>query len=206
MESCGVPHTEIGELRLNGAVCVNLATRVSDGDFFEVFPVSFAAKGSALQPAPPEPARFVADIHLGKAARRLRLLGFDTLLFTGQDDRDLLEIMERDGRILLTRDRRLLMNNRVVHGCCIRSDHVIEQVWQVLGRYGFAKSARPFSRCLACNGLLESCRKESVEESLPPKTRRFYDTFLRCSSCGKIYWEGAHMRRLRSFVAEALAR
>lgn len=206
VESCGVPHTEIGALRLNGAVCVSFATRVSDGDCFEVFPVRFAAKGSALQPAPPEPARFVADIHLGKAARRLRLLGFDTLLFTGQDDSDLLEIMERDGRILLTRDRRLLMNNRVVHGCCIRSDHVIEQVRQVIRRYDLAASARPFSRCLACNGLLESCRKEAVEARLKPKTRRYYDTFLRCSSCGQLYWEGSHLRRLRDFVNDALAR
>ncbi|MBN1928766.1 MAG: Mut7-C RNAse domain-containing protein, partial [Chlorobiaceae bacterium] len=174
---------------------------------FEALPVGPVAVGSCgLQPVPPEPARFVADIHLGKTVRRLRLLGFDTLWFTGQDDRELLDLMERDKRILLTRDRPLLMNSRVVYGCCIRSDLVIRQVRQVVWRYNLVASARPFSRCLACNGLLESCRKESVEARLLPKTRRYYDTFLCCPSCGKIYWEGSHLKRLQAFVTEVLGR
>lgn len=206
VESCGVPHTEIGALRLNGSASARFSTRVSDGDSFEVLSVRPAGEGSALQPVPPESTRFVADVHLGKAVRRLRLLGFDTLGFTGKDDFELLDIMERDGRILLTRDRRLLMNNRVVHGCCIRSDHVVEQVQQVIERYGLAASARPFSRCLTCNGLLESCRKAAVEARLQPKTRRYYDTFLRCQACGQIYWEGSHMQRLRAFIADVLGR
>ena len=207
VESCGVPHTEIGDLIVGDSHHAGFATRISDGDCIRVLSVTSVAEGErGLRPVPSEPMRFAADIHLGKLARRLRLLGFDTLLFTGQDDRELLDLMERESRILLTRDRRLLMNNRVAHGCCIRSDHALEQARQVVERYSLAASARPFSRCLACNGMLESCRKAAVEERLPPKTRRFYDTFLRCSSCGKIYWEGAHMRRLRGFVAEALAR
>jgi uncharacterized protein with PIN domain len=207
VESCGVPHTEIGDLIVGDTLHAGFSTRISDGDCIRVLSVTSAAKGKCgLQPLPSEPIRFAADIHLGKLARRLRLLGFDTAWFIGKEDSELLDIMERDGRILLTRDRRLLMNNRVVHGCCIRSDHVLEQARQVVDRYGLAASARPFSRCPACNGLLESCRKESVAESLPPKTRRYYETFRVCSSCGKIYWEGAHMARLREFVSEVLGR
>jgi uncharacterized protein with PIN domain len=206
VESCGVPHTEIGELRLNGSSSAGFKTRISDGDCIEVLPVKPAGEGGccSLQPVPPESAGFVTDIHLGKAARRLRLLGFDTCLFTGQEDSELLDIMQRDGRILLTRDRRLLMNNRVIFGCCIRSDRVNEQVRQVVGRYSLAARARPFSRCLACNGFLESCLKSEVEKSLLPKTRLFYDAFFHCSSCGRIYWEGAHIKRLRTFVNDML--
>jgi uncharacterized protein with PIN domain len=110
--------------------------------------------------------------------------------------------MQREGRILLTRDRRLLMNNRVIFGCCIRSDWVDEQVRQVIRRYSLAARARPFSRCPACNGLLESCLKAEVEEKLLPKTRLYFDAFLRCPSCGRIYWEGSHMKRLQAFVDE----
>jgi uncharacterized protein with PIN domain len=192
IESCGVPHTEIGKLRLNGSTSAGFTTRISDGDSIEVLPVKPAGvRGDSLQPLPPESAGFVTDIHLAKAARRLRLLGFDTLWFTGREDSELLDIMQREGRILLTRDRRLLMNSRVIFGCCIRSDWVDEQVWQVISRYGLAAGARPFSRCLACNGLLESCLKAEVEEKLLPKTRLYFDDFLRCPSCGRIYCFGS---------------
>lgn len=205
VESCGVPHTEIGAFRLNGAPA-GFSTRIADGDRIEVLPLlSPLSSECSLQPPSPQSPRFIADIHLGRAARRLRLLGFDTFWFTGQHDREMLDIMERDGRILLTRDRRLLMNNRVVHGCCIRSDRVLEQVVQVIRRYGLAAKALPFSRCLTCNGVLEERAKETVNDSLPEKTRRYYDEFRVCSSCGKVYWQGAHMRKLGEFVEAALS-
>ncbi|MCE1273026.1 MAG: Mut7-C ubiquitin/RNAse domain-containing protein [Chlorobiales bacterium] len=205
VESCGVPHTEIGALRLNGAPAW-FSTRIADGDRIDVLPLrSPLFSECSLQPSPPQFPRFIADIHLGRMARRLRLLGFDTLWFTGQHDREMLDIMEEEGRILLTRDRRLLMNNRVLHGCCIRSGRVLEQVVQVICRYCLASEARPFSRCLVCNGMLEDRPKETLSASLPEKTRRYYDEFRVCSSCGKVYWQGAHMRRLSDFVEAALS-
>jgi hypothetical protein len=95
VESCGVPHTEIGELRFNGSTSAGFTTRISDGDSIEVLPVKPAGAGCcSLQPVPSESAGFVTDIHLGKAARRLRLLGFDTLWFTGREDSELLDIMQ----------------------------------------------------------------------------------------------------------------
>lgn len=205
VEACGIPHTEVGQIVLNGDGSASFSTRISDGDRVEVLPVLPAGQGgSPLQPAPATGGRFAADIHLGKAARRLRLLGFDTVWFTGRDDRELIDIVESEGRILLTRDRRLLMNNRVVYGCCIRSDQLLDQVRQVVVRYGLEKLARPFSRSPACNGLLEERRKEMVNALLPEKTRRYYEEFRACPSCGRIYWQGAHARRLHAFVDAVL--
>lgn len=206
VESCGVPHVEIGYLLKNGTLPALFSTRVADGDCFDVLPVEPSVAGLVqLQPDPGERVAFIADLHLGSAARRLRLLGFDTAWFTGRDDEGMLDIMEAEGRILLTRDRRLLMRNRVRFGCCIRSDNLLEQVRQVVRRYGLREMAEPFSRCIACNGLLEATQKAQVRDRLPELTRRFYEAFRECSGCGKVYWQGAHMRRLRSFVEAALA-
>lgn len=206
VESCGVPHTEIGALLLNGSDSAIFTTRISDGDRIEVLPIVYGRPDMrCLQPVPPETAGFIADIHLGRAARRLRLLGFDTRWFTGKQDTELLDLMEREGRILLTRDRRLLMHNRVALGCCVRSDSIVEQVVQVVLRYGLAARVRPFSRCLACNGILESSPKETVNASLQEKTRRYYEEFSVCRSCGKVYWKGAHTARLSSFVETVLS-
>ena len=205
VESCGVPHTEIGALILNGRGPASFSTHVTDGDLVDIFPVlPFMLNRPSLQPLPGESAGFIADIHLGRAARRLRLLGFDTAWFTGREDRELLDIMEAEGRILLTRDRRLLMNNRVVLGCCVRSEHLPEQIRQVLHRYSLAGRARPFSRCIACNSPLEERKKETVNALLEPKTRRYYEKFHGCPRCGKVYWEGSHMPSLQAFVHEVL--
>lgn len=205
IESCGVPHTEVGALELNGSRAAGFSTRISDGDRIEVLPVVPVGEGgSPLQPLPDERAGFVADIHLGRTARRLRLLGFDTRWFSGRYDRELLDIMEAEGRILLTRDRRLLMNKRVVYGCCIRSDRLFEQVCQVVRRFGLAGRVKPFSRCLACNGMLEERAKATVNALLQEKTRRFYDDFRECSSCGRVYWQGSHVRGLQAFIDDVL--
>lgn len=205
VESCGVPHTEIGTLVLNGDASASFSTRISDGDHLEVHPVLPASEGgSPLQPLAGPQVGFVVDIHLGRAARCLRLLGFDTICFIGHDDRELLDIMDTEGRILLTRDRRLLMNRRVRFGCCIRSARYFDQVRQVVRRFGLAGRARSFSRCLACNGMLEDRPKEAVNALLPEKTRRYYEEFRACPSCGRVYWRGAHARRLQAFVDAVL--
>jgi hypothetical protein len=205
IESCGVPHTEIGYLVHNGSVTASFSTHISDGDHIDILPVMPPRPDMLLlQPVPPVNSGFIADIHLGKTARRLRLLGFDTVWFTGRDDAEMLDIMEADGRILLTRDRRLLMNNRVVFGCCVRSDRMAEQVRQVVDRFGLSGRVQPFSRCIACNGVLEPRSKETVNALLQPKTRRYYEEFQGCPSCGKIYWQGSHTLRLQAFVDEIL--
>lgn len=205
VESCGVPHTEIGYIILNGSCTSSFSTRVSDGDHIDILPIlPFKPGLLTLQPSPPASSGFIADIHLGRAARRFRLLGFDTVWFTGSDDLEMLDIMEAESRILLTRDRRLLMNNRVVFGCCVRSDSTVEQVRQVVDRYGLSGRVRPFSRCISCNGVLEERSKEKVNALLQPKTRRYFDEFQGCPSCGKIYWQGSHIRSLQAFVDEIL--
>lgn len=201
VESFGVPHTEVGKIKVNGET-VGFGYHMSPGDRVTVSPVDPASFGGfGLQPEPGDNPAFIADEHLAKLVRRMRVLGFDTHLFSGGSDRDLLALMHNGNRILLTRDRRLLMHNIVRSGYCIRSSDVFQQVCEVVRRYCLAGRMQPFSRCPSCNGKLEAADKISLLNRLEPKTRRYYWNFFLCDSCGKIFWRGSHAEKLESFVA-----
>jgi len=154
-----------------------------------------------LRPPPPQPARFLLDIHLGQLTRTLRLLGFDSLYpDCTHHDADLAQIAHDEERILLTRDRGLLRRSLVVHGCCLRTTDPREQLTAVLHRYDLFDAIRETPRCLRCNGLLKAAAKESILDRLEPKTKLYYDEFQICADCEQIYWQGSHYPSLRAFI------
>jgi uncharacterized protein with PIN domain len=191
LASIGVPRTEVGSLRL-GDSSVDLAYRPRPGDRIVVVPLAWP------QAAPTDPPRFLLDVHLGTLARRLRLLGVDTAYSPDAEDPDLVEASLAERRVLLTRDRGLLHRRALRWAAHVRSDRPDEQAREVLTR--FDVPVRPWTRCLACNGLLEEVAKADVADRLEPGTRRTQDRFVQCTSCGKVYWRGAHQERLRTLV------
>ena len=191
IESLGVPHTEIGCVRVDGRES-SLDEAVADGSVVDVLPAA---------PGPDGPLRFLADAHLGALARKLRLLGFDTLLATDGADRELAAIAAAQDRILLSRDRELLKHRRVRRGRFLRAQHPRAQLDEVAERYALRGSEHPFSRCLECNGLLEPVPRAEVLASLPPAVAAGQQDFRRCNGCGRIYWPGSHWRRLSAAVA-----
>lgn len=189
-ESLGVPHPEIGRVQVNGQEeALNVITQ--DGDHVEVYPIPDGYVG--------EP-RFVLDNHLGRLAAYLRMLGFDCLYYTDYDDEQLAEIAGREGRILLSRDRRLLMRKAVADGYCLRSLDSVEQLTEVVQRFDLSQRATPFHRCLRCNHLLEPVSKEAVLDRLEPLTKQYFDEFHICPACGQIYWKGSHYDRMQKLV------
>ncbi|MFO7627232.1 MAG: Mut7-C RNAse domain-containing protein [Candidatus Fermentibacteraceae bacterium] len=202
VESAGIPHTEIALLMRNGTP-VGFDASVEHGDRVSVFP-AFTGLGPGpahpLRPGLSDTGRFVLDVHLGKLAVLLRLLGFDALFPGDVDDSVLAEISSVDSRILLTCDRMLLKRGSVVHGCLIRSRRPEEQAREVLKRFSLADSVKPFSRCPRCSGLLSGVAKEDVAHLLKPLTRQHYNEFRRCSRCGAIYWKGSHYGALCSLL------
>jgi uncharacterized protein with PIN domain len=202
VESVGVPHTEIGLLRVEGR-SVGFDAKVAAGTRVEVYPAPLELAPDdavALRPAPPDPRRFVADVHLGTLARRLRTLGFDTWWSNDADDAVLARIAIADGRILLTRDRQLLMRREVVHGHLPRSPDPEVQLAEVVARFGLADRAAPLTRCIRCNGPLAPVAKAEVLAVLPPATRREHDSFTRCRDCRQVYWPGSHLTALRTII------
>lgn len=202
IESLGVPHPEVDFINVNGEY-VNFSYIVSDGDIINVYPIS--AKSTiipsiSVMPEPLSIIRFVLDIHLGKLATSLRLLGFDTLYRNDYEDEKLAEISYSQARILLTRDKGLLMRSLVTYGYYVRNTNPQQQIVEVLQRYDLFKLVSPFKRCLRCNGLLEPVDKQSIVDKLPETVRSQVDVFQRCQDCARIYWKGSHYERLQQFI------
>jgi len=144
--------------------------------------------------------KFIADVHLGKLARKLRLLGFDTYFESNLDDNEIIKMSLAENRIVLSRDKELINNSRITQGYRILSSDPREQIREVMIRFNLQNNLNPFSRCIDCNGMIENVSKESVNEYLPPKTRQYFDEFFRCHDCGKIYWEGSHYENMKKQI------
>ncbi len=202
IESMGVPHTEVDLILVNGEP-VDFAHRLKDGERISVYPVFEAldiASTSPLRARPLREPRFAADVHLGRLARFLRLLGFDTLYRTDWSDASLVEVAREEHRTVLTRDRGLLKRNAVDHGYLVRNTEAPAQLAEVIERFDLRSSLRPFTRCPACNGEVAMVAKETVVDRLPPRTACHYHEFWQCRGCGKVYWKGGHFRSLEELV------
>jgi uncharacterized protein with PIN domain len=205
IESCGVPHPEVDLILVNGRP-VNFDYALANDADIELYPVmrdnpKFKYKRLQITVC----SRFVVDGHLGKLARDLRLLGFDVAYDPRAEDRALIEIMERENRALLTRDRRLLMHAVVKTGYCPRSQNPDEQTVEVIRRFDLLGSLAPFTRCLLCNALLRKVSKAEIIEKLKPLTKIYYEQFRHCTGCGQIYWAGSHFSKLQKRLEQLRA-
>ena len=206
IESCGVPHPEV-DLILVDEQTVSFDHTLADDAKVEVLPVENRGTyrtEKRLQNV--GITTFVADGHLGSLTRTLRLLGFDVAYSKNADDRQLLEVMTRENRALLTRDRRLLMHGIVQHGYYPRSQNADEQTIEVVRRFDLSELIAPFTRCLRCNAPLEEAAKADVIDKLEPLTKIYYDQFRRCPDCKQIYWSGSHFPKLQKRIEEIRSR
>lgn len=202
IEALGVPHTEVEAIFVGGRA-IDFTYIVADGDDINVFPASVAAAHASpvrLRPPVPRPLRFVLDVHLGRLAAYLRLLGFDTLYRNDYTDDQLARVAAEDGRVLLTRDRGLLKRGIVTHGYWLRITHPRDQPVEVLRRFRVRDIEAALTRCMECNALLKRVDKQEIEARLPPRTRERHSEFHLCPGCGRIYWRGTHYARLCEFV------
>jgi len=204
IEALGVPHSEVELIVVNGE-SVGFDYQLQNGDRVAVYPVFESLDISPLvqlRERPLRDTRFILDVHLGRLARYLRLLGFDTLYRKDYDDPEIIRLALYEHRIILTRDRGLLFNRLVTHGYFVRATDAIQQTREVLQRLDLANSIHPFCRCIACNGLLQPVPKADILDRLPPRTRRDYEEFSRCTSCDRVYWKGSHYDRLTQRIQE----
>jgi uncharacterized protein len=139
--------------------------------------------------------RFIADENVGKLGRLLRLLGFDTLFFKGEDGQMIVLAMSEE-RIILTRDTRIFERRPVAGGrvkaLLIATDDPDEQIQQVIGRLGLNGLERPFTLCLECNRHLAKRTPEEVKDRVPPYVYRTQSEYMDCANCCRVYWKGTH--------------
>lgn len=207
IESFGVPHTEVDLVLVNG-ISVRFAQLVQPGDRVSVYPVfeAFDIRTELrLRPEPLRETRFVLDVHLGRLAAYLRMLGFDARYQSCFSDADLANISAKEHRILLTRDRELLKRGQVSHGYWLRQTDSRRQTAEVLDRFDLASAIRPFLRCMACNGLLEEVGNDQVRERIPPLAAKLHHEFRQCPQCRRVYWKGSHYRRMEAWIQELIS-
>lgn len=204
IEVCGVPHTEVELVLVNGE-SVGFDRLLRDGDRVSVYPKFEALDITPLLRVRAQPlreTRFVADAHLGGLAHLLRMSGFDTLYDNGFDDAEIVALAARDGRIVLTRDRELLKRRDVTHGCYVRALKSAAQLRELFNRLDLARSARPFTLCLYCNAPLRALDAALARERVPPRVAARHTRFSTCDRCERVFWEGSHWRRMRALLDE----
>jgi uncharacterized protein with PIN domain/sulfur carrier protein ThiS len=192
IESLGVPHTEFGRVLVNGQP-VDSSVQLQEGDQVSIYPADY--------PLDNEP-RFILDNHLGQLATYLRMLGFDSLYRNDYQDDELAQVASEEMRVLLTRDRRLLMRKVITLGYCPHQTDPRQQAVEVLQRFRLFGQVKPFQRCLRCNNPLQHVAKQDIIERLQPLTRIYFEEFHLCPSCNQIYWKGSHYGHMLEMISE----
>lgn len=206
VESLGVPHTEIELILVNGR-SVDFEYLIQNQDYISVYPVFESLDLSHvvhLRPKPLRQLRFILDVHLGKLAKYLRLLGFDVAYENNLSDEVIIQRSQKEKRIVLTRDVGILKNNKITHGHWMHDTDPEKQVIEVLKRFDLTKQCHPFTRCLTCNGLLKKVEKNAIASKIPLLTQKYYEIFMQCQLCQKIYWEGSHYNKLKHWIEKII--
>lgn len=207
IESLGAPHTEVDLILANGN-SVDFFYRLKDGDRISVYPEFETLDITPLIKLRLKPlriTRFVLDVHLGKLARNLRMLGFDCLYQNDIEDSQIVDLAINEKRVVLTRDLGILKHKIITRGYFLRSQDPWEQTKEVIDRLHLSNQLKPFTRCIDCNGQLKPVNKSLIVDQLEPGTRGNFDKFYQCISCGKIYWPGSHYQKMVQRI-DALAK
>ncbi len=174
IESLGVPHTEVDLILVNGK-SVGFDYLINDGDDISVYPVFESLDITNVQHLRPKPLRepkFIADVHLGKLTRYLRMMGFDVLYKNDFDGKEIVNLSLTEMRAILTKDRGILKRGEVTHGYWVRSTKIKEQVTEVIKRFDLINIIKEFSRCIECNSVLKPISKNEIIDDLPPKVSK----------------------------------
>jgi uncharacterized protein with PIN domain len=202
IEAIGVPHTEIDLILVNGK-SEKFTYHLKDGDRVAVYPVFESldiSNVTHLRKKPLRKPKYILDVHLGKLAKKLRMLGFDTLYDNRYIDEEIVQRANADKRVILTRDIGILKVKEVERGYWIRSQSPKKQLKEVLEHFDLYSKINPFKRCMLCNGIIEQVEKYDILSEIPPKTKKYYNEFFRCRSCKNVYWKGSHYYKMINLV------
>ncbi len=152
--------------------------------------------------------KFIVDNNVGKLAKWLRMMGYDALFFTGDDDWQMIITALNEGRVILTKDTQIVRRRVVTSGrlkvVLIESDEPERQMRQVVETLNLDCQFRPFTICLECNQPLEERSKQQVKDLVPPHVFQTRSQYMECPACHRIYWRGTHWqsitRKLEKFM------
>ena len=207
IEAIGVPHPEV-DLILVDDVSVGFDHLLNGDERVAVYPMFERVDITPLtrlRPNPLREPRFVLDVHLGKLARYLRLLGFDTICDRDYVDATIVAVSVEERRLILTRDKGLLKRKEVTRGYWLRNTQPRLQIAEVIEVFDLRRIACAFSRCMICNHTLETVNEAHVRGALPAGLRGQFERVSRCPGCRRLYWPGSHYVRLVDLVQDLIS-
>jgi uncharacterized protein with PIN domain len=148
--------------------------------------------------------RFIADAMLGRLARWLRIMGFDTAYDAHITDADLVRRSLEEKRVVLTRDRALAEEWRVASIYVVASETGVEQLREVARAFDLRADVSLFTRCSVCNARLDPASRQSIRDDVPERIFATHEAFQRCPGCSRVYWRGSHVDRMQRVVARIL--
>jgi len=146
--------------------------------------------------------KFIVDCMLGKLAKWLKILGFDTVYFSKIEDAELLALAKKEERILLTRDNALIQKSRTIKSLFIESEDRNTQVEQVLNEFNLRREVKPYSRCIECNIELKDIPKKRAKNLVVPFVYEHANSFAICPRCERVYWDGTHHQDMEFKIEE----
>jgi len=142
----------------------------------------------------------MVDNNVGKLAKWLRMMGYDTLFFNGSDDSGMIATARAENRVILTRDTQIMKRRLVTSGqlkvILLKTDQHEQQICQVVEALKLDSRFKPFTVCLECNQPLVERKKEEVKERVPPYVFKTQDQYMECPACHRIYWRGTHWQAM----------
>jgi uncharacterized protein with PIN domain len=150
--------------------------------------------------------KFIVDNNVGKLAKWLRVMGYDALLFSGEDDAKMVKIALAQNRVILTKDSQIMKRRLITSGrlkaVLIKDDDIEIQLRQVVEALNLDYHFKPFSICLECNQRLQEKNKDEVKELVPPYVYKTQSLYMECPSCHRLYWRGTHWQAMTRELEE----
>ena len=144
--------------------------------------------------------KFIVDNNVGKLAKWLRIMGYDTIFFNGRDDSRMIATALAEDRVILTRDTQIMRRRLVTSGqlkaILIKGDQAEQQMHQVIDTLKLDCHFRPFALCLECNQPLLERSKQQVKDLVPPYVFQTQSQYMECPACHRIYWRGTHWQAM----------
>jgi uncharacterized protein with PIN domain len=150
--------------------------------------------------------KFIVDHNVGKLAKWLRIMGYDSLFFDGEDDWQMVKTALAEERVILTRDTQIMRRGVIASGrlkaILIQSDEPEQQIKQVVETLNLDCESMSFTICLECNHPLVKRTKQQVQDRVPPYVFKTQDQYMECPACRRIYWRGTHWRAMKGEIGK----
>ena len=206
IKSFELSHSQVDLILVNGRA-VDFSYTLKENDRVSVYPVfeTFDISSiTSLRKKPLRDLKFICDVHLGRLAKYLRMLGFDTWYENKYTDKKILDLSDIQKRIILSKNKKLLKNKNVTRGFLLQSADPHLQLMEIINYFDLKSSAKPMSRCLRCNGIIEKISKKALGHRAKPTVLERYDMFFRCTKCDHIYWKGTHFESMMRWIEKIL--